>query len=62
MREATQDVNCPNCGHRLEDFRIDRQATGKRDIVLLWMTCKWCRHIALKSWSYAKQEERAVSR
>jgi endogenous inhibitor of DNA gyrase (YacG/DUF329 family) len=50
------NVECPNCGRLLEDFRTDRQKVGKRQIVLSWMICKRCGHIGLKGWSYAEPE------
>lgn len=48
-------TNCPNCGETLESFRTDRQAAGEREVILYWMICPACRHVALDHWELDKE-------
>jgi endogenous inhibitor of DNA gyrase (YacG/DUF329 family) len=49
--------NCPNCGYRLVSYRTDRQAAGRREVVLKWSLCPRCRHVALESWSFGEPSD-----
>ena len=46
------EMFCPNCGHHLVAYRTERQSAGHRDVVLQWMICTHCRHVALEKWSW----------
>lgn len=49
---------CPNCGNRLTPLREERQRAGRREIVLRWLLCARCRHVALDDWRFADEVER----
>lgn len=51
------EMFCPNCGHHLEAYRTERQSAGRRDVVLQWMICRYCRHVALKTWTFIDDRE-----
>jgi len=44
---------CPNCGHPFVEFWIERQAAGRREVVLEWAMCTHCRHVGLRQWNFA---------
>jgi endogenous inhibitor of DNA gyrase (YacG/DUF329 family) len=44
--------SCPNCGHRLVNYRVDRQHAGGRDVILRWSICEHCRHVGLREWQF----------
>jgi hypothetical protein len=46
---------CPNCDHYLSDYRRERQSTAQREIVLYWLICTKCRHVALHDWSFVDE-------
>lgn len=46
-------MECPNCGHPLVDYRVDRQSPSDREIVLCWAICSSCRHVVLRDWYWA---------
>lgn len=47
------EMKCPNCGQHLVGHRNDRQTAGDRQVLLHWMICTSCRHVALRDWTFA---------
>ena len=46
------DVNCPNCGCTLVNYRTDRQPAGHREVLLQWNICVHCHHVSLQHWAF----------
>lgn len=46
------DVNCPNCGCTLVNYRTDRQSAGRREVLLRWNICTRCHHVSLQHWAF----------
>lgn len=53
----TREMECPNCGHQLVPYRRQRQPAGVREVILEWMICRDCRHVALSRWDFAEAEQ-----
>ncbi len=51
------ELYCPNCGHRLDAPRTDRQPAGRRDVLLEWAMCGACQHVRLVSWELTDEIE-----
>ncbi|HEX6507695.1 MAG TPA: hypothetical protein VF221_08705 [Chloroflexota bacterium] len=45
---------CPNCGNELATHRRDTQNAGRRVVLLHWVICASCRHVALEGWTFVE--------
>jgi hypothetical protein len=43
---------CANCGQQLVHFRVDVHRARHREVVLTWLLCPSCRHVALANWEW----------
>lgn len=43
---------CPNCRYPLVTLRQEVQQAGQREVVLHWLICPDCRHVALYRWGF----------
>jgi RNase P subunit RPR2 len=56
------EMECPNCGQQLAPYRTEQQRAGEHEVVLRWVICHGCRHVALQSWMFAENEADAKKR
>lgn len=52
---------CANCGQQLVHLRVDIQQAGQREVVLTWLVCPSCRHVALRDWSWHQSPDQEKS-
>lgn len=51
-----EEMQCPNCGHGLKGHKTERQSAGDRDVILQWVMCENCSHVALRNWTFSARE------
>jgi len=45
-------TRCPNCGGAFRAQPAVRQRAGSRTVVLRWLLCTRCGHVALSDWRF----------
>lgn len=53
---------CANCGQELVQLRVDVQQARHREVVLTWLLCPSCHHVALADWSWRERRGQAATR